>query len=210
MNVECPHCRGQNPPQANYCATCGRSVQHTTFRTPPRITGGRGAILLALVLLVAFLAVKAPRIQGIRSMFRSSTTLVRHDFDLPSNKADAFFELLAPSDIKVVVGQRSGGVFINGTPRETDVLKRFAELLTRLEGCCADSIDQAMDQLRSGWTVTETYQLPESHARVLIDILAVRDVPVLVSGGGTSIRVTATAADQQTIDQLVDILHGQR
>ena len=167
--------------------------------------------MIALVLAALFLGFRPHHlVHWGRRAVSAATHTVRRDLDLPPAKAEALFNLIAPSDIKVIVGRRHGGVFITGTPGEAETLERFAELLTRLESWDGDTVEQIIGSLRSQPTIAETYRLPHQKVRALIDILKFDDVPVLVSGGGRKVRVIATPEDQQTIREVVDIIRGKR
>lgn len=213
MFLECPHCRRRNPHHARFCATCGRRLDYVRSCTTAKSRGGGGGAGLAigLILVALFLGFRPHHlVRWGRRAVSATTPTVRRAFDLPPAKADALFNLIAPSDIKVIVGRRHGGVFIKGTPNEAETLERFAELLTRLEGWDGNTIEHIIGSLRRQPTVTETYRLPAEKVRALIDILKFDDVPVLVSGGGRKVRVIATPEDQQTICEVVDIMRGKR
>ena len=135
---------------------------------------------------------------------------VERDFDLCSDKADAMFRLLAPRDIKVIVGRRHEGVNIRGTPREIAVLADFVELITRYGGQSAGEVRAHINYAKHHGAKTRTYKVSKSKGRVLYEILAAADVPVLVSGSARKVRVEALPHDHETLRQVVEILRGRR
>jgi hypothetical protein len=213
MFRECPDCRRRNPHNARFCATCGRRLDYARCGPATKSGSGGAGLALGLVLIALFLGFRPLHLVswGRRAVTRATAQpTVRREFNLPDDKADAFYRLIAPSDIKVIVGRREGGVFIKGTPSEAESMTRFAELLTRLEGRDGNTVEHIINSLRSQPTETETYLLLRSKVNALINILKFKDVPVLVSGGGRKVRVIAAPNDQQTIREVVHILHGER
>ncbi len=213
MFLECPNCRRRNPPNARFCATCGRRLEYARCGPAARSGGGGAALALGLVLIALFFGFRPHHFVnwGRRAVTTATASpTMRRDFNLSDHKADAFYHLIAPSDIKVIVGRRQGGVFIKGTPREAETMTDFAELLTRLEGRDGHTVEHIIKSLRSQPTETETYSLPRSKVQALINILKFEDVPVLVSGGGRKVCVIATPHDQQTIREVAKILRGER
>lgn len=136
--------------------------------------------------------------------------MVRRSYDLPEAKASAFFELLAPSDVKVLVGRTDKGVSIEGTTAEAKVLDGLTDLLTRFADRDVSDTGAFITELRPTWTTTATYELPEKKLGLLFDILAFDDVPVLVSRGDGKITVQASDADQKVVAGIARILSGER
>ena len=214
MNIICPTCKRTNPPNARFCACCGRALR--------RQGGGRiavGAFPALVVILGIVLWSGGLRgcpggglVSKARDALRSRTSshLVKRHFHLSPAKADAMFKLLAPSDIKVIVGRHNRGVNITGTPREAEILEEFVELLVRHEGSSKRELQQSIERLRSTWTKRQTYKLPRDKARSLFHVLAFDDVPVYVHGYPSRVIVDATERDQQTVAGVVEILHGHR
>ena len=213
MSAICPTCQRHNPTHARFCACCGRALR--------RRGGGRAAWgafpALVVVLGVALWAGgwwggpgawigKAH--EALRS--RTSPRLVKRHVHLSREKADAMFNLLAPADVKVIVGRHDHGVNITGTRREVAVLEDFVELVTRHEGAGEHELGRSIERLRSTWTKRQTYQLPRHQAQCLFRILAFDDVPVLVHGHSSSVVVDATTADQEILAGAVEILRGHR
>jgi len=139
---------------------------------------------------------------------RSNAT--RREFNLASDKASMVFDLLAPEKVKVVVGRRPNGVSINGTSDEVATLNDFVTLLTRYESEPSVAAVAAIERLSGRNADKRLYHLPVQQAASLIGLLAAKDVPVLVSGGGGEVNVIASAADQRVIHDVVQILLGRR
>lgn len=135
---------------------------------------------------------------------------VEREYDLNPDKAKAVFDLLAPSDVKVLVGQRDGGVYIKGTPREARVLDAFVKILTRHADRNVTDVSAFIQEMRPTWNTRKTYRLPPPKADALYEVLAFGDVPVLVSRADNGITVEATKDDQAVITNVVRIVNGER
>ncbi len=212
MNVICPTCRRPNPSHARYCACCGRALRRSGCRSG----SCRGLLVtLAVVGLVlwstGWRGVPMAWVSKVREAVSRvrSPQLVRRHLELNPAKADAFFKLLAPADVQVLVARTDRGISIKGTPHEADVLADFAGLLTRHERACGNQ-RFSMDKLAATWTVRQTYTVPAAKARTLYDLLADDDVPVYVQRHSQTVVVDASESDQKTIAGVVDILHGKR
>jgi len=129
--------------------------------------------------------------------------------ELPPPKADAFFQLLAPEHVKVLVSRRPTGVQVNGTQREVEALAALAALITRSQGTDFSSDNAALAELRKTWDTKETYALPAASADDLFRLLAFNDVPVFVSHATGGVTVEASRADQQIIADVVRIVRGE-
>ncbi len=214
MNVICPTCKRTNPHHARFCACCGRAVVRPGGGKTIR---GIVPVLLVLVCVVFWSGglrgcpsdVVAKARNAVRK-HRSSSRLVQQHFHLSPAKADALFKLIAPGDIRVIVGRRDHGVTLKGTSRELEVLQDFVELLTRHDDAEGADLDRAMQRVRNTWTKRETYKLPEDKAGTLFRILAFDDVPVLVHGKSSRVIVDATAQDHETLADVVKVLRGKR
>jgi hypothetical protein len=170
------------------------------------------ALVLAVIIAAAttFVVFGAVELSGVRSLVRSPAPTVNRGFNLGYDKADAMYRLLAPRDIKVIVGRHDQGVNIQGTPREIAALTDFVELITRYHGQSAGEVRAHINYAKRHGARTRTYKVPKSKGKVLYEILAADDVPVLVSGSARKIRVEATPHDQETLRQVVEILRGRR
>ena len=171
------------------------------------------AVLLAIVVTIAatLAVLGAARSAGqSRRDYSNLPTLSATPFLSPS-KTDSVYDLLAPKDIRVVVGRRQeSGLVLTGTSDEIDALTAFAELLGRHADVAPEIVKDHVGKLHGQWNTTRTYKMPKSKARALYRILAADDVPVLVSGGERHLTVKATAADQQTVSRVVRIMQGDR
>lgn len=211
MSRDCAACRQQNPPHAQFCARCGRLLP--SGDAAPPATGMRNLGVLAAVLAVI---VSAAIVFGIAGNARRytplsrSTVSTRTTYPLPPDKAEALYELLAPRDVRVRVSKTAHGISIAATEREKQILDRFVELVTRLDGHDDTCIDDQMAKARPTWTASERYMLTKGKVTTLVRILGFADVPVLVTPGRSAVEVDATPADQETIRGVVNILRGRR
>ena len=220
LTKHCPVCSQENTAMARYCARCGTALP--VARTAPVGDELRNFALIVAALAVVVTTVVAFRMAAGSSRYERIVTsgpTIRRDFQLSNAKADAMHALIAPADVRVIVGRRKGGILLKGTSGELDILDRFVELVTRLDGLDAAEMNAAMARARRTWTTTATYRLASGHARALWRILAFDDVPVLVSGGTSKIwvwgrkskiRVEAAPEDQEIVRGVVNILHGER
>ncbi len=209
--AQCTICRAANPPHARFCCTCGQPV----YRAPSPPRGGMGVGLAIVVLMagvfasvcVGFGAMHyARRDRGIRT----TVPQVQRSFVLPPAKADALYELLRPSSVRVIVGRDDDGVYIRGTIDEVESIDVLVDLLTRER--CAHQRDcgERMDELRPTFDTTRRHKLTGATARALATLLAFEDVPVLVSRQSSKVTVEASRDDQATVRRVVDILRGNR
>jgi len=133
---------------------------------------------------------------------------VERTIELPTAKADAVFQLLAPPNVRVVVSRAPGGLTVRGTAREIESVVAFTGLLMRDNGkdYTADAV--ALDALRKTWDSKKTYPLPRPAADALFTALAFNDVPVFVSNVPDGLTIEASAADQRVIHRMVRIMQG--
>ena len=208
MAMQCTVCKRRYPAHALYCALCGQPL--VAARTSPE---ARNVALTFAVLIAGGTALAvfgAAKMFRLRDVDATPVVTVQRNFDLCCHKADAVHALLAPRDIRVIVGKRDGGIRIEGTPREIEVLADFMDLLTRYEGHSAEQVRAEIIRARKHGAFTQKYKLPKSKGKVLYRILAGDDVPVLVSGSTRQVRVEATPRDQETLRLVVEILRGRR
>ncbi len=207
--ARCPQCRRENAPFARFCGHCGQPFIPSNRPTPKRRRDG-GVWVVVIIAAALFFGFRPFHFNRIISTLTSRTNATRRNFDLSTEKATAFFNLLAPDDVKVIVRRRSRGVSIKGTSREVAVLNDFVALLTRYEHDSSSAALVAVQQLGEPDAVKTRYRLPHQQAEALIALLAAKDVPVLVSGRGCEVHVTASAADQRVIHDVVEILLGRQ
>ena len=208
MAMRCTVCSQRYPAHARYCALCGRPL--VVLKASPE-TRNVALVLAVIIAAATTLAVfGAAKISGARGWITTPATTVYRDFNLSPDKADAMFRLLAPRDIKVIVGRYDQGVNIQGTPREVAVLADFVELITRYRGQSAGEVRSHINYAKRHGAKTRAYKVSKSKGRVLYEILAADDVPVLVSGSARKVRVEAMPHDHETLRQVVKILRGRR
>lgn len=211
MSAACPVCGHHNPAHAHFCARCGRALIAGRVSAPTDELRNF-ALLVAAIAVVVSVVVAFRSTMGSSQYGRDDSSLVflRRDYDLSPPKAEALHDLIAPKNIRVIVGRRTGGVFVKGTLGEVEILDRFVDILTRLDGLSAAEEKARMKEYRRTWTTTGIYKLPRRTGSALRRILAFDDVPVLVHGSTSKVRVDASPADQETIGDVVTILRGER
>lgn len=213
MSNHCPSCSRPNEPHARFCSNCGRPLPGAC--TGKIACGGFPTGLVIVGVIVWFTMGRGCPTSGLVKAWpdwlrHESPQLVQQTFGMPSAKADAMYELLSPSDVKVIVGRSNGGVVVKGTSAEVGVVKDFVELVTRLKSGEGKSVDESVRELRGTWTARRTYELPRRQAQALLRVLAFDDVPVLVHGYPSRVIVDATEADQKVLADVVSILWGKR
>ena len=216
MTLTCPACYQQNPAYARYCERCGNALpaHAPNARSNPWAKVAL-VIAAALSLMTAVFAVSPQRDMWTISWSvfeehhrdRSSLVTRSEDYYLSPSKSQAVFDLLSPADIDVVVRKRPDGVSIEGADWELAALDRFVELLKRKHGQDRASVKEHIDRILQASSSVEEYRLPR-HKR-LHQILALDDVPVLVTDGWRNVQVQATEEDQETIRAVVEILGGR-
>ena len=204
-------CRQQNPPHANFCCRCGQRLDTTGSCRPEsrrkRRSGGGGWLLL-LVLLFSILGLHKG---GCVSWPRWQTSpAVEQFYELAPPKAAALYHLLAPRDVRVLVRRSEGRVSVKGTEREIAILDGLVALLNRVDCQSEGCLNAYMARARHTWTTSRQYKLSRQKAAALFNLLAFDDVPVLVSGRKSKVRVEASPDDQKTIWHVVNILKGHR
>ena len=223
MAKTCSTCQRSYAAHARFCALCGRPLVPTRpSGGPSRAARNLGLVAAAVVAVTTALIVfgstrhsPSPPREGW-SRFTSlvdgwSVPTIKRHFDLPRGKTDELFELLAPRDIKVVVGHRDDVLSAEGTVNELDALNAFAELLTRYSHVSELRVRNHVALLRPQWTDQRTYKLPKANARALFKVLRADDVAVGVSyNGKRHVSVNAAPADQKTVRRMVEILRGNR
>lgn len=128
--------------------------------------------------------------------------------DLTPEKADALFALLAPQDIKVLVGRRNQGVHVRGTAKEVATLEALAELMMRESDREITDPQKFIEELEGTWDSASVYKLPKPAGEALLTVLAFPDVPVLVADQSDGIGVRASKRDQAVIADVARIQQG--
>lgn len=206
MYRTCRNCNQGNPVDAHFCSNCGGALQVAANAAP-----AAGLKSLALWASAAVVVISAClTFQAAEDSSGPIGPIVKRNFTVAKKKADALYDLIRPGDIRVVVGSHDLGVSFSGSMRETQIMADFVELVTRHDGDHPAGALVRMERARPTWTTNETYKLGRGHAGDLHRVLAFDDVPVLVSGKSRRVTVRASPADQQTIHDLVNILHGDR
>lgn len=195
----CSRCGYRNRLSARFCADCGLSLIQVPKKTCS--SGGCSKLLFVILAVGAAFMWFGPR--AFRAQSKTQAQL-----DLPADKAAALFDLLKPGDITVLVER--GGRSIEGTPAEVETLKRFVDILTRMEGLTPWEARNRKDAMQQQWTSTRSYRLQRSKAQALCRILEMDDVPVAAECHRTRLEVRATPSDQAIISGVADILRGNQ
>ncbi|MFQ5590369.1 MAG: zinc ribbon domain-containing protein [Phycisphaerae bacterium] len=230
MDVPCINCHHPNPAEASFCSRCGMNLAAVRGRSRPTALANVALLVGAAVSLAAASTALEPlrytwqRLPEDAGLFldyaagagsndygRTLEPAIDRDYDLCEHKAQAMFNLLAPKDIAVIVSRRGGGVHVQGTPWEIRALDRFVELITRKNHQDRDGVRRYVKSLLRTSETTKEYRLPPEKREVLGSILALDDVPLLViSNSQDRLTVTATAPDQSTVSDVVQILRGKK
>ncbi len=128
--------------------------------------------------------------------------------DLSPGKAQAVYDLLAPQDVKVLVGRRNQGLHVRGTAKEVATLEALAELMMRESGRDVGDPAKFIEEMQGTWDTTSLYKLPQPAGEALLRVLAFPDVPVLVSSQADGIGVRASKRDQAVIADVARIQQG--
>ena len=208
MTKACSHCRQINSAAANYCRNCGaRFVRPKPCRTG---CGGRSAAGILLLVFVVFGFSRFPLERAIRRILPASWSGADRGpqtqrFDLQAAQADAMYALLAPDDVRVVVGRVDHGrISVRGTAREIAVLGDFVSLMRRANRRPSER-ESPLNR-----PCTKAYSLTKARASRLARILDLGPIPFDLTEGGRRLVVRAAPADQETIAQVVRIIEGER
>ncbi|HNO79501.1 MAG TPA: hypothetical protein PKN33_15735 [Phycisphaerae bacterium] len=128
--------------------------------------------------------------------------------DLSPEKAQAVYDLLAPQDVKVLVGRRNQGLHVRGTAKEVSTLEALAELMMRDADRKITDPAKYIEELQGTWDTTALYKLPTTAGEALLKVLAFPDVPVLVANESGGIGVRASKRDQAVIADVTRIQQG--
>ena len=209
MKISCPACGQRNPTHALFCWECG--VEIDSAGAVPRRRSGMGWASL-LVVVAVMMAAAFIHDDGRRAPLDSSIgeRTMERDFELGKEKGGALYDLLAPTEVRsLVVSRRRTGVRVAGTPPAMEALKRFVELVTRLDGLSRRDVESNMSRFKKTWDTKRTYELPRHMCDRLFRILAFDDVPVLVDQHGSSrLEVRAIRFDQRIVGEMVEVLGG--
>lgn len=196
----CVRCKRGNPPFARFCGSCGTELPVRAQRSC--CGSGAGPVIAVGVFFALFaLGILPNPRREYRNARVAAVDRVEHTFHIASAKARAMFDLLAPDDVRVLVGRRDDAVYVRGTSSDVRTVERFVDLLTR----------SASRQTagRRDW-FERKYELTKEKAKLLSSALAPSDVPVLVSlCEYDAVCVQASPHDHTTIANMVAILRGR-
>ena len=209
--MRCRNCDQPNPNGARFCGGCGRPLSAAPMAGNPGGLQNFGLFMIGLLFVGA--AVSLVRVRGGGSLFgepAEPAITIRQEFPLIARKAEALYQVFSPSDVRVRVGRYGQGLVFTGTPGELEVIQRAIELVTRFDHLLELERQAAMTAARPFWNSSGTYRLDRRKGRALYALLAFEDVPVLVSGKGSKIQVSASPDDQYVLRDLVAVLEGKR
>ncbi len=230
MDRKCTRCDLPSPAHARFCTGCGSALPRARRSRTSSPVANVALVFAVLVSLAAASKALEPLQHswqppggvarfdwddsfrtGLPPSGRGEDRTVHRDYALCEDKAKVMFDLLAPSDVGVVVSRRGGEVHIKGTPWEVAALDRFAELITRKQHQNKGDVGAYIDRIFKTSKTVEDYRLPGARRETLHSILAFDDVPVRVGfESGQRVTVQATAEDQETVRSFVEIVRGSR
>jgi hypothetical protein len=192
---------------ASFCAACGGPLSPQApagVAPPPAATpskkGGKpsrsgcGCVFVFAFIVAACLMVVV-NTEGTREQ----------SFAMDAHLADAIFELLAPSDVDVIVSRRTMGIHVKGSRRDVRTLTQFIAVMTQ-NTCSPD--DPPPDGL-SHWLEDRTYLLTRHKAQSLVDVLSYEHAPVFATQFGSKVEIYARPEDHKAIAAMIDILGGK-
>lgn len=230
MDRKCTRCDLPNPAHASFCKGCGSALPRA-HRSRTSSPVANVALVFAVLVSLAAASKALEPLQyswqppggfsqlewddslgiGLPLYDRSADRNVQRDYDLCKDKAKVLYDLLAPSDVGVIVSMGKGGVHIKGTPGEVAALDRFAELITRKQHQSKGDVGAYIKRIFKTSKTVEDYRLPGDRRETLHRLLAFDDVPVKVGfESGQRVTVQATAEDQETVRSFVEIVRGNQ
>lgn len=132
-----------------------------------------------------------------------STRSVRLKTD---DKADAFFDLLAPNNVQVTVRRADNTVSFSGDVEQMNAVEQLGNLLDR-----SRSGKKPGRAFNGGEFVERSYRVTPKMSRLLTRAFSFSDVPVRAGQGedNSHVRITASSEDMHVIDEFItDVLHG--
>ena len=153
------------------------------------------------------LGIRTPGPDGRSLRFSSDDDGARRHrvvYDVSGDQADALFELLAPSDVRVIVSRAGEHVGVAGTDREHAVLTSGLQLLGWIDR------DVVFERMTQGDREARRYELGSARARTLYEMLAPDTVKVVVSrAGDDAVSIRATDREHQVLSDLLTLLNWQ-
>ena len=141
-------------------------------------------------------------------------------YQLPKEKLDDLYDLMALPDVPVVVSSSDGAITVYGTPSQQHVFKCFLELVNTGNAPAypravskpmavyrAPGIESSSGAHRGGGEAQLlTYSLPEGKREALWNLMALKDVPIHVAHAAEGISVRGTPAEQSIFAGFVTLL----
>lgn len=141
-------------------------------------------------------------------------------YQLPKEKLAGLYELMALPDVPVLVSSSDGSITVIGTASQQNVFRSFAELvdtgaapLYPRAPKMPEKVHRAQrwftpggQQADNDETTELSYSLPQGKRQALWDLMALPDVPILVSRQGGMINVQATPAQHSIFAGFVRLI----
>ena len=143
-----------------------------------------------------------PRIVALGSAGTQKTVV--HSYGLSGKKLERLGELMLRSDVPVPVALRDDAIEVHGTLPQQSVFAGFVELIHPEAELPREVV--ALSSTDEGETVERSYRLPEDKLDDLYNLMALPDVPVVVSSDDGAITVYGTASQQQVFKFFVELV----
>ncbi len=113
--------------------------------------------------------------------------LVTRVYTLPQGKLDALTQLMARSDVPLLINRMDEGIEVQATPWEHHIIAAFCQMI-------------------DGEERIEAYELSEEKLEALTELMVRRDVPVLVEPGANQIKLHGNELEQMVFRAFVDLI----
>lgn len=213
MELNCQFCGHRNRAIARFCGACGRSLDRERSQAERR---GQSVLLLLFLLglwvffsgppkflskmLPSFVQVKQPIVSLFTDFWESPTE--KRMLELKPHQANAVYNMLAPNDIRVVVGRNDDGVYVEGTRAECETMLEFAESLNRKWDCPTSDRKVNWREVR--------YHMPAKKSESLCHTLSLAGLQEFIECRDGEIVVRGGSREQETIRRISRILRGER
>jgi len=126
-------------------------------------------------------------------------------YDLDGEHADKLFELLAPSDVRVIVSRSGDTISVSGTDAERQVLNKALQLLGWIDR------DDEFERMTQGEREARKYELGSERAEMLFEMLAPSEVKVIVSrAGDDAVAVQGTDREHEVLSDFLALLNWRQ
>ncbi len=123
-------------------------------------------------------------------------------YNVTGPHADMLYDLLAPSDVRLIVSRAGERIAVQGTEQEHEVLSAALQLLSWTDR------DGVFERMGRGQRIDRTYRLGAERANRLFDMLAPGDVRMVVSrAGADAVSVAGTRREQGVLEGFLEMLN---